>query len=80
MVTAQKMKFSIKEFFSQCDQIRKQLQIWSHFLKTSLMENFIFLCSGGFFKTPLDGYYQLSKLLGSEPYSIMFVYGSKEVR
>ena len=35
------MKFSIKDFFSKCDQIR----IWSHLLKKSLMENFIFLCS-----------------------------------
>ena len=46
--TAQKMKFSIKDFFSKCDQIRKKLQIWSHLLKKSLMENFIFcvLCNG----------------------------------
>ena len=40
--TAQKMKFSIKDFFNKCDQIRSFLQIWSHFLKKSLMENFIF--------------------------------------
>ena len=40
--TAQKMKFSIKDFSSKCDQIRKKLQIWSHLLKKSLMENFIF--------------------------------------
>ena len=40
--TAQKMKFSIKEFFSKCDQIRRKLRIWSHLLKKSLMENFIF--------------------------------------
>ena len=33
--TAQKMKFSIKGFFSKCDQIRS-------FLKKSFMENFIF--------------------------------------
>ena len=38
-----KMKFSIKDFFSKCDQIRKKLQIWSHLLKKSLMENFIFV-------------------------------------
>ena len=44
--TAQKMKFSIKEFFSKCDQIRSFLRIWSHLLKKSLMKNFIFLCSG----------------------------------
>ena len=28
--TAQKMKFSIKELFSKCDQIRSFLRIWSH--------------------------------------------------
>ena len=36
------MKFSIKDFFSKCDQIRSFLQIWSHLLKKSLMKNFIF--------------------------------------
>ena len=40
--TAQKMKFSIKGFFSKCYQIRRKLQIWSHLLKKSLMVNFIF--------------------------------------
>ena len=40
--TAQKMKFPIKDFFSGCDQIRRKLQICSHLLKKSLMENFIF--------------------------------------
>ena len=35
--TAQKTKFSIKDFF---------MRIWSHLLKKSLMKNFIFLCSG----------------------------------
>ena len=39
---AQKMKFSIKDFFSKCDQIRSFLRIWSHLLKKPLMENFIF--------------------------------------
>ena len=33
IVTAQKMKFSIKDFFSKCDQIRSFLRIWSHLLK-----------------------------------------------
>ena len=42
MNTAQKMKFSIKDFFSTCDKIRRFLWIWSHLLKKSLMENFIF--------------------------------------
>ena len=42
--TAQKMKFSIKDFFSKYDQIRRKMRIWSHLLKKSLMENFI-LCA-----------------------------------
>ena len=41
-VTAQKIKFSIKDFFSKCVQIRIKLRIWSHLLKKSLMESFIF--------------------------------------
>ena len=40
--TAQKMKFSIKDFFSKYDQIRRKLQILSHLLKASLMENLFF--------------------------------------
>ena len=36
------MKFSVKDFFSRCDQIYRKLQIWSRLLKKSLMENFIF--------------------------------------
>ena len=36
------MKFSIKDFFSKCDQIRSFLRIWSHLLERSVMENFIF--------------------------------------
>ena len=41
-ITAQKMKFSIKDFFNKCDQILRKLRIWSHLLKKSLMENFVF--------------------------------------
>ena len=37
-----KMKFSIKDFFSKCDQIRRKLRIWSYLLKKSLIENFTF--------------------------------------
>ena len=40
--TAQKMKLSINDFFSKCDQIRSYLRIWSHLLKKLLIENFIF--------------------------------------
>ena len=39
--TAQKMKFSIKDFFSKYDQIRRKLWIWFYLLRKSLMENFI---------------------------------------
>ena len=42
VTTAQKMKFSIKDFFRKCDQIRRVLRIWSHLLKRTLMKNFIF--------------------------------------
>ena len=40
--TVQKMKFSIKDFSSKRDQIRRKLRIWSHLLEKSLMEKFIF--------------------------------------
>ena len=36
------MKFSIKDFFSKCAQIRRKLRICSHLLKKSLMKIFIF--------------------------------------
>ena len=37
-----KIKFSIKDFSSKCDQIRSFLRICSHLLEKSLIENFIF--------------------------------------
>ena len=40
--TAQKMKFSIKDFFSKRDQICSFLRISSRLLKKSLIKNFIF--------------------------------------
>ena len=36
------MKFSFTGFFSKLDQIRRKPGIWSHFLKKTLMENFIY--------------------------------------
>ena len=39
---AQKLKFSIKDFFSKRDQIRRKLRIWSRLLKESVIEIFIF--------------------------------------
>ena len=47
--TAQKNKFSLKNYFSKCDQIRWKLEMWSYALKKSLMENFIF-CALAFLK------------------------------
>ena len=51
------MKFSIKDFFSKYEQLRRKWRIWSHLVKKPLMENFIFcavyvcssytLCPGG---------------------------------
>ena len=38
-LTAQKIKFYIKDFFSKCDQIRRMLRIWLDLLKKSLKEN-----------------------------------------
>ena len=52
--TAQKMKFSIKDFLCKCDQIHRKLRIWSHLLKKSLMENFIFCAVVGSKKYFLD--------------------------
>ena len=40
--TTQNIKVYTKGFFSNCDQIRSFLWIWSHLLRKSLMENFIF--------------------------------------
>ena len=45
------MKFSIKDFYSKCDQIRRKLPICSHLVKKSLMENFIF-CVAQVFEIP----------------------------
>ena len=52
--TAQKMKFSIKNYFSKCDPIHSFLRIWSYLLKKSSMENLTF-CTQWFakFKTSL---------------------------
>ena len=48
--TSQKIKFSIKDSFSKCDQIRKKLDL-VNLLKKSLMENLIFcaVCLEAFF-------------------------------
>ena len=40
--TAQKIKLSIEDFFSKCDQIHRELRIWSYLLKKFSMGNFTF--------------------------------------
>ena len=40
--TAQKIKISIQDFFHKYDQIRSYSRTWSHLLKKSLIEKFIF--------------------------------------
>ena len=76
--TAQKMKFSIKDFFSKCDQICSFLQIRLHLLKKSLMKNFIFyavkilqtlvkeifVCLANFIENPI--------ILGNSPNEVRF--------
>ena len=44
IVTAKKMKFFSKNFFSKCDQICNFPQIWLHLVKEFLMQKFI-LCA-----------------------------------
>ena len=45
LILLHKKKFSIKDFFSNCDQIRRKLWIWSHLLKKSFIKKFHFLCN-----------------------------------
>ena len=52
-----KVKFSIKDFFSKCDQIRSFQRIWSHLLRKSLMENSIFCAVTPFFLSTFRALY-----------------------
>ena len=36
------MKFSIRDFFRKCEQIRSFMRVWSYLLKKFFMKNFIF--------------------------------------
>ena len=40
IVRCTKTKFSIKDFFSKCDQIRRFLWIWSHLLEKSFTKTY----------------------------------------
>ena len=56
------MKFSIKNFFSKCDQIHRKLRISSDLLKKSLMENFTF-CAVSFLMSSSFNPYQANVIL-----------------
>ena len=42
-IRAQKMKFSVRNFFIKCDNLCRKLRIGSHLLMESVMESFIFV-------------------------------------
>ena len=46
LYTAKKMKFSIKDFFSKCDQIRRKLRIFVTFTEEIFNEKLHFLFCG----------------------------------
>ena len=48
------MKCFIEDLFSKCDQIDRKLRIWSHLLKKSLMENFMFRAVHNAYKLSWD--------------------------
>ena len=69
-ITAQKMKFFINDLFSKFDQIRSFLRIWSHLLKKSLTENFIF-CAVNIVRLklqPAEELYNCTYALGRDLY------------
>ena len=41
-ISAQKMNFSVKSFFSKCEHVRIKLRTYSHLLNKSLTKNFTF--------------------------------------
>ena len=73
--TEQKLKFSINGFFSKCDQIRRKLRIWSHLLKKSLMENFIFCAV-----TAVISQQHMTAYAGNTSVSQIFLVSSKLIK
>ena len=72
--TTQKIKFSINDFFSKCDQICSFLRIWSHLLKKYIIGNFIFLCSVNLTYPKISS---LNKNLFGVTVANMFLYGKR---
>ena len=60
------MNFSIMDFFSKCDQIRRKLWIWPHLLKKFLMENLTFCAVKG----SVNQFLKLFKILATVPYNV----------
>ena len=73
--TAQKMKFSIIDFFGKRDQIRNFLRIWSYLLRKFLMENFTF-CAVKFGKNKIMTTKKPSYLLMNNVDEIQFCINS----
>ena len=82
-ITAQKMKFSIKDFFSKCDQIHRNLRLWSHLLKKSILnEKLSFLCSFDRRSewTYIDCFFmRYSSLLTSQPVTFSLIIYQTEI-
>ena len=72
IITAQKKKLTIKDFFSKYDQIRRKLRISPHLLKKSLMENFIF-CAVNWIKRLA----WFIKIYATKNYAIINVYSDR---
>ena len=76
------MNFFIKYFFSKGDQVRRKLHFWSHLLKNTLMENFIFLCSG-ILKLCLENYFfnvlLLKARFGASSFTFVFILSLTEL-
>ena len=64
--TAQKMNFS------KCDQIRSFQRIWSHLLKKSLMENFIFCAVLRLYRRAFCQKFSLKNLIWKTSYFPLF--------
>ena len=62
------MNFSIKDFFSKCDQIRRKLWFWPNLLKKSLMENLTFCAVKG----SVNQFSKLFKILATVPYNVTY--------
>ena len=55
--STQKMKFSINDFFSTCDQIRRKLRIWSHLATEEILNgklHFLWSVPAGMFRQLCD--------------------------